>query len=68
MPHTPRLCIDSRTAVELPQTGIMTQELIDQLQDVDDKSAEVFIWVDANRIPVSHADDLGEIVDITAVE
>ncbi|MFM8269770.1 MAG: hypothetical protein ACKN9V_06225, partial [Pseudomonadota bacterium] len=31
MPHTPRLCIDSRTAWELPQTGILTQELIDQL-------------------------------------
>ena len=44
------------------------QELINQLQDVDDKSAEVFIWVDGDRIAVSHLDDLGEIVDVTAVE
>ena len=54
MPHTPRLCIDSRTAVELPQTGIMAQELIDQLVAANGEEA-ASEWIQKHRtVLLSH--------------
>jgi len=54
MPHTPRLCIDSRTAVELPQTGILAQELIDQLVAAKEEQ-EASDWIQKQRtVLLSH--------------
>lgn len=48
MPHTPRLCIDSRTAVELPDSGILNQELIDQLVAANGEQ-EASEWIQKQR-------------------
>ncbi len=54
MPHTPRLCIDSRTAVEMPQTGILAQELVDQLVAAKEEQ-EASEWIQKQRtVLLSH--------------
>lgn len=54
MPHTPRLCIDGRTALELPQTGIIAQELIDQLVAANGEE-EASDWIKKHRtVLLSH--------------
>lgn len=54
MPQTPRLCIDSRTAQEMPQTGFLAQELIDQLVAANGEK-EASEWIQKNRtVLLSH--------------
>lgn len=54
MQHTPRLCIDSRTALELPQTGTIAQELIDQLVAANGEE-EASEWIQKQRtVLLSH--------------
>lgn len=54
MPQTPRLCIDSRTAQEMPQTGFLAQELIDQLVAANGEE-EASDWIQKNRtVLLSH--------------
>lgn len=54
MPQTPRLCIDSRTAQEMPQTGFLAQELIDQLVAANGEQ-EASEWIQKNRtVLLSH--------------
>lgn len=54
MPQTPRLCIDSRTAQEMPQTGFLAQELIDQLVAANGEE-EASEWIEKNRtVLLSH--------------
>jgi len=48
MPHTPSLCIDSRTALELPHTGAIAQELIDQLVAANGEE-EASEWIQKHR-------------------
>jgi len=54
MPQTPRLCIDSRTAQEMPHTGFLAQELIDQLVAANGEEV-ASDWIQKNRtVLLSH--------------
>lgn len=55
MPHTPRLCIDGRSAAEYPARGILVQELIDQLVAALGEEKGPGEWVERQRtVLMSH--------------
>lgn len=59
MVHTPRLCLDGRTASDFPLQGMVAQEVIDQLVAAKGEPGASSEWLEKQRVVLlTHADQV----------